>query len=78
MALARKQGFLQWLTVGTSLRGWALARQGQADEGLRLLAEAQMHVDSTGERSYAAEVYWLKGELLLRQGISDEVQAETC
>jgi predicted ATPase len=27
---------------------------------------------------WAAEVYWLKGELLLRQAISDEAQAETC
>jgi hypothetical protein len=30
------------------------------------------------EHKYAAEVYWLKGELLLRQAIPDEAQAETC
>ena len=37
-----------------------------------------MHVDTTGERYFAAEVYWLKGELLLQQAIPDEAQAETC
>jgi predicted ATPase len=56
----------------------AYGHVGQAEEGLRLLAEAVVHVDSTGEHQYAAEVYWLKGELLLRQAIPDEAQAETC
>jgi predicted ATPase len=118
MALASAQGFPQWLTGGTILRGWALAMQGraeegmaqigqalaawramgagiavshwlvllaeayskvaQAEEGLRLLAEALAHVDTTGERYYAAEVYWLKGKLLLQQALPDEAQAETC
>ena len=88
MALASEQGFPQWLTLGTMLRGWALAMQGgeggiaqmrpslaawramgsglavshwlvllaeaygragQPEEGLRLLAEALVHVDTTGE-----------------------------
>ena len=56
----------------------AYGHAGQAEEGLRLLAEALVHVDTTGERYYAAEVYRLKGELLLRQAIPDEAQAETC
>jgi predicted ATPase len=117
MALASAQGLPQWLTVGQLLRGWALAMQGQAEEGiaqmrpalaawramgsglavshylvllaeaygragqaeggLRLLAEALVHVDTTGEAYWAAEVYWLKGELLLRQAIPDETHAET-
>jgi len=92
MALASEQGFPQWLTVATMVRGWALAMRGQAEEGaaqirqalaawramgagmavshwlvllaeayghagqagegLRLLAEAVVHVDSTGEQKY--------------------------
>ena len=56
----------------------AYGQAGQAEEGLRLLAEALTHVDNTGERLCAAEVYHLKGELLLRQAVPDEVQAETC
>jgi TOMM system kinase/cyclase fusion protein len=118
MALASEQGFPHWLAQSMLLWGWALAMQGQAEEGiaqlrqaltawraigaglavshwlvllaeaygqvgqaeegLRLLAEALAYVDSTGERYFAAEVYWLKGELLLRQAIPDEAQAETC
>jgi len=118
MAFASEQGFPQWLTLGAIYWGWALAEQGQAEEGiaqirqaltawramgaglgvsyflvllaeaygkagqadagLRLLAEALAHVDSTGERHFAAEVSRLKGELLLRQATPDEAQAETC
>jgi predicted ATPase len=34
MALASAHGFPQWLTVGTMLRGWARAMQGQTEEGI--------------------------------------------
>jgi predicted ATPase len=51
---------------------------GQAEQGLRLLAEALAHVEHTGERCYEAEVYRLKGELLLRQAAPDVSQAEAC
>ncbi len=107
MALSTAQGFLYWLAVGTVWRGWALAEQGQreegiaqirqgqaalramgaklgasnnlatlaeaygkggqAEEGLALLAEAFTVVQDTGERFREAELYRLKGELLLAQ-----------
>jgi len=56
----------------------AYGGMGQAEAGLRLLAEALEHVEHTGERYYEAEVYRLKGELLLRQAVPDEEQAEAC
>jgi predicted ATPase len=34
VALSTEQGFPQWVATGTSLRGWALATQGQGEEGL--------------------------------------------
>ena len=34
VALATAQGFPQWATQGTILRGWALALQGQGEEGM--------------------------------------------
>jgi predicted ATPase len=34
VALATAHGFPQWVAMGTSLRGWALAMQGQGEEGL--------------------------------------------
>src|SRR4029450_4428424 len=81
-----RQGLAAWRAMGAGLTvSYYLAllaevsgHAGQAEEGLRLLAEALAHVDTTGERDYAAEVYRLKGELLLRQAIPDEVQVETC
>jgi predicted ATPase len=51
---------------------------GQAEEGLRLLAEALAWVDTAGLRYYEAEVYRIKGELLLQQAIPDMPQAEAC
>jgi predicted ATPase len=34
VALATEQGFPQWAAEGTILRGWALAMQGQGEEGM--------------------------------------------
>jgi predicted ATPase len=56
----------------------AYGRSGQAEEGLRLLAEALTWVDTAGQRYYAAEVYRVKGELLLQQAVPDAPQAEAC
>jgi predicted ATPase len=118
MALALEQGLPHWVAYGTIMRGWALAMQGQweegiaqiqqglvaqqavgaaiarplflallteahaaagqAEAGLGVLADALAQVDRTGERYYEAEVYRLKGELLLRQAVPDAPQAESC
>ncbi len=109
IALSREQGFVQWLEGGMFLRGWALAEQGlaqegieqlreslaskrargtelaqthilfrlaeaygkagQAEEGLRVLAEALAAVHRAAERYFEAELYRLKGELLLQQAV---------
>jgi predicted ATPase len=116
--LATEQGFPLWVALGTVLRGWALAMQGQGgagvaqmrqgltafratgaallltwilallaeaygtggqpEEGLQVLAEALTVVHNTGERQHEAELYRLKGELLLRQGAPDTYEAENC
>ena len=57
----------------------AYGKAGQAEEGLTALAEALALVNKTGEHCYEAELYRLKGELLLaarRTGACAE--AETC
>ena len=48
----------------------ALSKAGQTEEGLRVLEEALAVTDRTGERYYEAELYRLKGELLLMQSTS--------
>jgi predicted ATPase len=118
VALACEHGFPHWVAYGTIVCGWALAMQGQWEEGLTqiqqgliaqqatgaaiarpcflaLLSEAHAAagqtkaglgvleetlalVDHTGERHSEAEIYRLKGELLLQQAVSDAIQAETC
>ena len=118
MALAREQGFAQLVGSRVSCRGWALAAQGQgeegmaqmrqglaayratgaelgtavlsgllaeaygtggqAEEGLRVLAEALAAVHNTGERWYEAELYRLKGDLLLALSADHQAEAEAC
>jgi class 3 adenylate cyclase/DNA-binding winged helix-turn-helix (wHTH) protein/predicted ATPase len=106
--LSRKHGFMRWLAGGLVRRGWALAKMGwveegirqlcqgmaawwemgtkngvvqhltmladayktggQAEVGLRMLTEALAMVHTGEERCYDAELYRLRGELLLESG----------
>jgi predicted ATPase len=54
----------------------ASGQVGQVDEGLSLLAEALAMVDTTGERTFEAELHRLHGELLLRQAVPEAQAAE--
>src|SRR5262245_16306876 len=116
ISLSKEQRFAQWMAFGSILRGWALAHQGQAQEGiermhqslmprramgaeinrsyfLALLAEAHGTIgepeagltvltealtlaETTGERWYEAELYRLKGALLLQQSSDNSTEAE--
>ena len=116
VALATEQGFPLWVAEGTSLRGWALAMQGQGeeglaqvrqgiaawratgaavhvpylctllaevydhlghpDDGLQALAEAHTLVEQQEERWWEAEIYRLRGVLLLRQTVAQPEEAE--
>jgi len=51
---------------------------GRPEAGLTALAEALTLVDKTGERHYEAEIYRLKGELLLQRPSNNATEAETC
>jgi predicted ATPase len=117
VALATEQGFPLWVAGGTSLRGWALALQGQGQagiaqlrqgiaawratgaelfvpfcctmladvaaylghtaDGLQTLAEAHTLVEQHQERFWEAEIYRLRGALLLRQPGTPPAEAET-
>lgn len=56
----------------------ATQHAGQADVGLRLLAEALTTLKASGRSDLLAEAYRLQGELLLRQRSPDAVEAEVC
>jgi predicted ATPase len=70
-----QQGLAAWRATGAelyrpyflSLLAEAYGRSGQIDNGLATVAEALDLVNATGERFYEAEVYRIKGELLLTQ-----------
>src|SRR5262249_19172641 len=52
-------------------------KAGRAEEGLQLLDEALAIVEKNGERYNEAELYRLRGELLLLQAAPDDGQAES-
>jgi predicted ATPase len=63
-----------YLVVLAEAAGYA----GQVQEGLRLLAEVLMVVETSGLGDLLAEAYRLQGTLLLRQAVPDAAQAEVC
>jgi class 3 adenylate cyclase/predicted ATPase len=117
VALSTAQGFPFWAALGTVSRGWALAMQGQGEEGvtqvhqglaawrasgaalivpflctvladvadhldhtadgLQALAEAHTLVEQQEERWWEAEIYRLRGVLLLRHPGTLQAEAET-
>jgi predicted ATPase len=81
-----RQGMHSWQAIGTDLArthtlfrlAEAYAKGGQAVEGLRVLDRALTLVNNTGEGYFEAEIYRLKGELLLEQMAGRDVEAEAC
>ena len=83
-----RQGLAAWRATGAELRrpyflallAEAYGKAGQAEEGLHVLAEALAAVAAdSGERFCEAELYRLKGELLLQAGtVPDDAEAEAC
>ena len=52
VALSTEQGFPQWAAWGTSLRGWALARQGQGEAGLAQVRQGIAAWRATGAAAH--------------------------
>jgi predicted ATPase len=48
ISLTTEQGFPYWMTVGAMLRGWALAHQGQAQEGIEQITQGLLTYRATG------------------------------
>ena len=48
VALSTEQGFPHWAALGTSLRGWALAMQGQGEEGMAQVRQGIAAYRATG------------------------------
>ena len=66
--LAQEQGFPHWMAIGAMLRGWTLAHQGQAKEGIAQITEGLTASRGTGTEtlrpyflSLLAEAYGIIG-----------------
>jgi predicted ATPase len=81
-----REGLAAYLATGSNmtvmnflgLLAEAYRRVGQAEQGLGAVAKGLAQVENTEERWYEAELYRLKGELLLAQDQSNAAQAESC
>jgi predicted ATPase len=56
----------------------AYLKEGQVEEGLRVVDETLAMIHATDEQNYTAEVKRLRGELLLLQPMSNQAEAESC
>ena len=79
-----RQGYAAFRATGgergslLALLAEALGKAGEAKEGLRVLAEGLAWVEQHGERVHEAELYRLKGELLLALSGDNTTAAHSC
>ena len=78
LAAYQATGGAVWRPIYLSMLAEAYSKGGQPAEALRSLDEALTLVNATGERVYEAELYRLKGELLLQQSSDNATEAEAC
>jgi class 3 adenylate cyclase/predicted ATPase len=78
LATSLATGSKQWQPYFLGLLAEVYRENGHPDEGLDVLSAALVEMDTTEVRFYGAELYRLKGTLLLRQAVPDASQAESC
>jgi len=65
--MASTTGAEMWHTYNLAQLAEACVKAGRIDEGLEAIAEALDVMQQKGERWWEAEIYRLRGELLLKQ-----------
>ena len=78
LAASRATGAEVYGSLGLGLLAEIQGKAGQVEAGLTSLVEAIAFVDRTAERFYEAELYRLKGALLLQQSQKNDAEAEEC
>ena len=79
IASQRAKGVLLAMTGFLAMLGEVFRLAGRCAEGLAVIAEALAQVERTGERVYEAEIWRIKGELLLQAAASQaQTEAEAC
>jgi predicted ATPase len=78
VTLSTEQGFTHWVALGTSLRGWALALQGQGEEGMAQVRQGMAAWQATGAVIAVPFLYTLLAEVYAHLGHpEDGIQALT-
>lgn len=79
IAALRVKGLMVALTAYLAILGEVYWLAGRCVEGLAAIAEALAQVERTGERVWEADLWRIKGELLLKSAASNaQVEAESC
>ncbi len=73
----RAQGMETWRPYYQALLAEAYGRNGQAEKGLEVLADAIVVVERTGERCYEAELLRIRAELLLMRSNAEDAAEDT-
>ena len=71
-------GAIWWRSQWLVFLAQAYEKSGQAEAGLTVVAEALAFVEETKERFCEAELYRLKGELLLQESLENHPEAMAC
>jgi len=71
-------GARTWMPQFLGLLGEAYGQARRTEDGLAAVAEALVLVDDTEQRCWQAELYRIKGNLLLAASSSHHVEAESC
>lgn len=74
IAMMHSQELNLFITETLAYLAWAQANTDAMEEGIAALNEAIGIVEKTDERQWEAEIYRIKGELLLKQGKEDEAE----
>jgi predicted ATPase len=77
LAAVRETGSALWEPYFLALLADVYAQEGQVEAGLATLAEALAAAQATGERWAEAELYRLRGSLLLQQTGTPQAEVET-
>ena len=78
LAAWKATGARLWQPYFLSLLTEAYLKAGQADAGLKVVAEAMTEVQRSDGRQHEAELHRLKGDLLLQQSPDNHQDAEAC
>ena len=77
--VAQARGFKLTMTCGQAALVELLGMAGQTAEGLTVVAETLTNIEHFGERYWEAELWRIKGELLLKAAASNaQAEAEGC